>query len=489
MDSHILSGSDMLPPDTHPSPDQDQLLDTHEEDARHSAGAAPHALQSDDHDEEDARLSAGAAPHAPQSDDHVSRSDQAHGERLEQHAPAMPTAISPPAMVPGAELTMPGEDDGDLDTPATPEAASATTVQRSSRNALLGTAAALALGMLAAGGGYYAWTVRAPSPAASDSMASNGTVIPAPVRPSQVLAANQADQASPGVALPARPTPAPPWTEPRSSAQRVPVPSVQGDAAEILSLRTGGQQAAAPAPSPPAVPEATSAAALPPSPPAEAAAAPPAPPAPVRPAVSAEAAPASTPAAAPSSVAPTLPSPASNPPDAADVAATFRPAFMTPQAQVDVLALVTQMGALVRDMRDENAALRSQVAMLTETVQGRTTDFEQRLNLAEARNSVAAAMGAGHRPVVTPILSTSGVGGGVTRAIAAAPGTARTVRDYRVQAASPGTAVLADVNAPPGQAAGLQVKAGEMVPGVGRVVSIAQRGTAWVVQTDHGVIQ
>jgi len=162
---------------------------------------------------------------------------------------------------------------------------------------------------------------------------------------------------------------------------------------------------------------------------------------------------------------------------------------MTPQAQVDVLALVTQMGALVRDMRDENTALRSQVAMLTETVQGRTTDFEQRLNLAEARNSVAAATGAGHRPVVTPILSTSGASGGVTRAIAAAPGTARTVRDYRVQAASPGTAVLADINAPPGQAAGLQVKAGEMVPGVGRVISIAQRGTAWVVQTDHGVIQ
>ena len=121
---------------------------------------------------------------------------------------------------------------------------------------------------------------------------------------------------------------------------------------------------------------------------------------------------------------------------------------MTPQAQVDVLALVTQMGALVRDMRDENATLRSQVAMLTEMVQGRTTDFGQRLSLAEARNSVAAAMGAGHRPVVTPTLSTSGASGGVTRAIAAAPGTARTVRDYRVQAASPGTAVLADVNAP-----------------------------------------
>ena len=488
MDSHILSGSDMLPPDAHPLPDQDQLLNTHEEDARLSAAAATHAPRSDDHDEENAHLSAGAARHAPQSDDHAPRSDPSHGERLERHAPAMPTAISPPEMLPGAELTMPGEDDGDPDTLATPEAAPAATVQRSSRNALLGTAAALALGMLAAGGGYYAWTVRAPSSAASDGMAANGTVVPAPVRPSQVLAANQADQASPGTALPARPMLAPPRTEPRPSVRRVPMPSVQGDAAEILSLRAGGQQAAAPAPPPPppAVPEATSVAALPPSPPAEAAAAPPAP---VRPAVPAEAAPASPPAAAPSSVAPTSAPVAPNPPDAADVAVTLRPALMTPQAQVDVLALVTQMGALVRDMRDENAALRSKVEMLTETVQGRTTDFEQRLNLAEARNSVAAAMGAGHRPVVTPILSTPGAAGGVTRAVAAAPGTARTVRDYRVQAASPGLAVLADVNTPPGQAAGLQVKKGEMVPGVGRVVSIALRGTAWVVQTDHGVIQ
>ena len=468
MDSHILSGSDMLPPDAHPShdQDQDQNLDTHEEDAR---------------------LSAGAAPHAPQPDDHPSHSDQAHVERVEQHAPAM--ATTSPQMAPGTELTMPGEDDGDLDTSATPEAAPAATGQRSSRNALLGTAAALALGMLAAGGGYYAWTARAPLSVDSDSMASNGTAVPAPVRPSQVLAANQADQAdqaSPGAVVPAQPVPAPPRIEPRPPVRRAPVLSVQGDAAEILSLRAGGQQATAFALPPPAVPEAPSAAALPPPPPAEAAVAPPVP---IRPAVSVEAAPASTPAAAPSSAVPTPPAPASNPPDAVDIAAMVRPAPMTPQAQVDVLALVTQMGALVRDMRDENAALRSQVAMLTETVQGRTTDFEQRLNLAEARNSVAAAMGAGHRPVVTPILSTSGAGGGVTRAIAAAPGTARTVRDYRVQAASPGLAVLADVNAPPGQAVGLQVKTGETVPGVGRVVSIAQRGTAWVVQTDHGVIQ
>ena len=162
---------------------------------------------------------------------------------------------------------------------------------------------------------------------------------------------------------------------------------------------------------------------------------------------------------------------------------------MTSQAQVDVLALVTQMGALVRDMRDENAALRAQVAMLTETVQGRTTDFEQRLNLAEARNSVAAAMGAGHRPVVTPVLSTPIASGGVTRAVAAVSGAVRNLQDYRIQAASPGLAVLADANVPPGQAPGLQVRVGETVVGIGRIVSIAQRGTAWVVQTDRGVIQ
>lgn len=65
----------------------------------------------------------------------------------------------------------------------------------------------------------------------------------------------------------------------------------------------------------------------------------------------------------------------------------------------------------------------------------------------------------------------------------------RTVRDYHVQAASLGIAVLVDANAVPGQAGGYLVAVGDQVSGVGRVTSIIQRGTSWVVQTDHGTIE
>ena len=453
MDSHILSGPDMLPADAHPSHDQHPDLQ-----------------------EEGGGTAAGAALPSPHPDDrnHTSFPEQDLAEPADLAAPAVPISTIAPHPAAGAELTMPGEGEVEPDTSATPQAAPGATTQRSSRNVLLGTGAALVLSMLAAGGGYYAWSTRTAPVPAPDSMVSNG-----PVRPSAVMAANQAGQAAPDATPLGRPAPASPRVEPAPLGRRSPVSLPRGDADEILGLRPSPAQAASQVPPPPEAPDAPSAAALPPSPPAEAAAAAPAPVAPV---VSAQAASAPTPA----TVATLVVTP---PPNAADMAASLRPASMTPQAQVEVLALVTQMGALVRDMRDENAALRAQVEMLTDTVQGRTTDFEQRLNLAEARSSVASAMGAGHRPVVTPVLATSATGGGVTHAIAAAPGAVRTVRDYRVQAASPGLAVLADVNAAPGQAPGLQVKAGDQVPGIGRVVSIAQRGTAWVVQTDHGAIQ
>ena len=40
-----------------------------------------------------------------------------------------------------------------------------------------------------------------------------------------------------------------------------------------------------------------------------------------------------------------------------------------------------------------------------------------------------------------------------------------------------------------GDGAQMQVTVGESVPGYGKVTSIAQKGTGWVVTTEHGVIQ
>ena len=60
---------------------------------------------------------------------------------------------------------------------------------------------------------------------------------------------------------------------------------------------------------------------------------------------------------------------------------------------------------------------------------------------------------------------------------------------YRVQAASPGLALLAQVDRGGGDGAQIQVVVGDIVPDYGRVKSIAQKGTVWVVTTEHGAIQ
>ena len=176
-------------------------------------------------------------------------------------------------------------------------------------------------------------------------------------------------------------------------------------------------------------------------------------------------------------------------PDPMDTALALRPAPMTPTQQVDVLSLVTQLAALVRDMRTENAQLREKVTSLDEMVRNETADVSQRLSLVEARKAIASAQDAGKPPEAALSGSRETVPARLVQTVAVVPVAVRSVRDYRVQAASPGLAILADANAAPGQSSGLQVAVGDQVPGIGRITSIAQRGTAWVVQTSHGAIQ
>jgi hypothetical protein len=60
---------------------------------------------------------------------------------------------------------------------------------------------------------------------------------------------------------------------------------------------------------------------------------------------------------------------------------------------------------------------------------------------------------------------------------------------YRVQAASPGLAMLSELDRSGEEVAPLQIAVGAHVPGYGRVTKISQRGTEWVVQTEKGPIR
>lgn len=172
-------------------------------------------------------------------------------------------------------------------------------------------------------------------------------------------------------------------------------------------------------------------------------------------------------------------------PDASAEAAALPPGF-TAQQMTSTLALVKQMALLVHDMHDENVRYRAEVMTLTGTVQAKASDLEKRLRLAEARSSIAAAIGTAREPAMA---SEPGSAGSEARPAVRAASPARSVRDYRIRRASYDYAELVDPNAPLDQQVPIEVVVGDRVPGIGRVKAITVLGGAWVVRTDHGVIQ
>ena len=176
--------------------------------------------------------------------------------------------------------------------------------------------------------------------------------------------------------------------------------------------------------------------------------------------------------------------------DVVKAAHDLQAAPMTPPEQVQVLGLVTEMAALVHDLREQDAQLRGDLQKTTADTTARLGDFERRIALAEARSAVSAARDAGAASP-TPMPGAAPAKPVVlTRAEAALPlPDTGPAKRYRVQAASPGLALLAEVDRGGGDGAQIQVNVGESVPGYGKVTAIGQKGTGWVVTTEHGVIQ
>jgi hypothetical protein len=152
---------------------------------------------------------------------------------------------------------------------------------------------------------------------------------------------------------------------------------------------------------------------------------------------------------------------------------------------------VTQMAAMVRDLRAQDASLRSDFAKTSADTDKRLDDFERRLVLAEARNAVASADAAGtidDAAAVHPVAPAAPVT--VTRPAVALPADRNsTAKRYRVQAASPGLALLAEIDRGGGNGAQIQASVGDTIPGYGRVKSVSQHGTTWLVTTEHGNIE
>jgi hypothetical protein len=178
----------------------------------------------------------------------------------------------------------------------------------------------------------------------------------------------------------------------------------------------------------------------------------------------------------------------------------LRPAPLAPQEQVQVLELVTQIAAVVRDLRTQDTQLRADFGKAAADNAARLADFERRLGLAEARHAVSAAREAGESPAPPATSATAPTAATAARVqtapvqltraeVVPAASDQGAARRYRVQAASPGLALLAEIDRGGGDGAQRQVLVGDTIPGYGRIKAIGQRGTAWVVETEHGNIQ
>jgi len=200
------------------------------------------------------------------------------------------------------------------------------------------------------------------------------------------------------------------------------------------------------------------------------------------------------------------------PNDVLAISPKLEAAPMAPAQQIQVLEMVTQLATLIRDQRTEIANLQADVVTNQKATAAKLGELVRAGKLVEAGSALTAASNAPapaaagtpvsgtSSPTATTVALTSAKAalaaasapqatppGKATAAPAAA--SSGTPEQYRVQAASPGLAMLAEVDHSGGDGAQQEVQVGDVLPGYGRVLSVAQQGTAWVVKTEHGTIQ
>jgi len=173
---------------------------------------------------------------------------------------------------------------------------------------------------------------------------------------------------------------------------------------------------------------------------------------------------------------------------------------MSAPEQVQVLQLVTEVAALVQHERAEIASVRNDLAHLQGGDADKVSDLTRRVTMLEAKRAVAEASA----PPADPAVDTSTALHKARDAILAArsaPDTPPSVSaaprtdvpawipHYRILAASPQLAMVQDDAAPAGRPSQYEIVVGTQLTGFGRVRAIAQQGTLWVIQADHGVIQ
>ena len=157
------------------------------------------------------------------------------------------------------------------------------------------------------------------------------------------------------------------------------------------------------------------------------------------------------------------------------------------KAETHTLEKIAELGALVTRLTGQVKDLQDRVQTLSTGTDEKFADLTRRIALGEANRSVASAENANaSHPATAEDNGSESASAGADRAHIKV--VAEVKRNYRIQAASPGLAMLSVIDGSPDDRP-IEVAIGTDLPGYGKVRSIEQHGEAWVVKADRGSIQ
>jgi len=159
------------------------------------------------------------------------------------------------------------------------------------------------------------------------------------------------------------------------------------------------------------------------------------------------------------------------------------------KAETHTLEKIAELGALVTRLTGQVKDLQDKVQTLWTGADEKFADLTRRVALGEANRAVASAENAGSAGLAAQAQAKGSADGSEAQEQTRTKVAAADVKHkYRIQAASPGLAMLTAVDGSPDDRP-VEVAIGTALPGYGKVMSIEQHGQAWVVKADRGSIE
>ena len=159
------------------------------------------------------------------------------------------------------------------------------------------------------------------------------------------------------------------------------------------------------------------------------------------------------------------------------------------KAETHTLEKIAELGALMTRLTGQVKDLQDKVQTLSTGADEKFADLMRRVALGEANRAVASAENAGSAGLAAQAQAKGSADGSEAQERTRTKVAAADVKhNYRIQAASPGLAMLTAVDGSPDDRP-VEVVIGTELPGYGKVLSIEQHGQAWVVKADRGSIE